>query len=101
MKRPSEDTIERVLALLRGGATLDAAATNSGLDSAEFSVWLTKPRNKALAARVAAAFSQADLQDLAVIKDEGSWQAAKARIELRKISEQERQLHRLRALTVD
>jgi hypothetical protein len=101
VKKPSDDVIERVLALLRGGATLDAAATNSGLDPAEFSVWLARPRNRAVAGRVAAAFSQADLQDLAVIKDEKSWQAAKARMELRKISEQERQLHRLRALTVD
>lgn len=98
MKRPTEDQVERVLALLRGGASLDAAAANSGLNPAEFTIWLTRPRNRRIAARVRGALSQADLQDMVVIKEEPSWQAAKARLELRKISESERQLHELNAI---
>lgn len=100
MKRPTEDQLGRILSLLRGGAPLDAAVMNTGLPADEFSIWLARPRNRGVAARVGEAMAQTELQDIAVIKGEPSWQGAKARIELRRQFESERELHEVNALAL-
>ncbi len=106
--KPTEDQFERVLSLVRGGAGVDEAAVHSSLDPGEFDAWLHKSRNRRFQVQVANALAQADLQDMATLKEgatdpasKAPWQAAKARLELRQASERERRLHRLRALTVD
>jgi len=80
------------------------------VDPVAFDSWLRKPRQRNAAAQIQRAIAQADLSDLGIIGSAantradaaaGTWQAAKARYELRRVSERERQLLRLRELTID
>jgi hypothetical protein len=100
MSKPTDDQLETVLSLLRGGADLDAALVHNGIDPLEFDEWLGKPRNRGVAASVKRALAQADLTDLGTIASasKDSWQAAKARYELRTVRARERELLELNAI---
>lgn len=103
MTRPTEDRLETILALVRGGAGVAEAAAHAGLDPLEFDRWLRRPRSGDVRARIQRARAQADLTDLGIIGSaaKDSWQAAKARMELRREREAERHVTRLRDLTAD
>lgn len=107
MTRPTEDQLDTILSLLRGGAGLVEAAAHAGVDPVSFDEWLRKPRQREMAAKVKRAFAQADLTDLGIIgaaantradAAAGTWQAAKARLEMRRISERERELLEINAI---
>lgn len=108
--RPTDDQVDTIVSYVRGGADVLSAASQTGLDAVEFDQWLRKPRQKALRGRVERALAQADLTDLSIITSaantradaaSGTWHAAKARMDLRRESERERHLLRLRELTRD
>ena len=101
MRAPTSDQIDEILALLRGGADLETVLAHLGVPLAEFDTWLRKPRNRRVAEKLARAQAQADLQDMAIIRNAaqtradaaaGTWQAAKAQIEFRGVRAREREL---------
>jgi hypothetical protein len=107
MPSPTDDQLEMVLSLLRGGAGVMESAAHAGLDPVWFDEWLRRPRQKAVAARVKRSIAQADLSDLAIIGSAantradaaaGTWQAAKARLEMRRLGERERELLEINAI---
>ncbi len=98
---PTDEQLDSLVALVRGGAGVIEAASHLELDPLRFERWLR--RNRAARARVERALAQAELADAGIITvaSKNSWQAARARTELRREREGRRDLARLRELTID
>jgi hypothetical protein len=97
MRRATDDQVDQVLQLVRGGADLESACGHAGVDV----TWLMLRAPARTRRQVERAASQADLGDLAVIGSaaKDSWQAAAKRLEQRRISRRETDFERLRDLT--
>lgn len=97
--RPSDDVIEAIVQLVRGGNDPLTVATYHGILPAQFHRLMD--RDKGFRAQIDRAVAFSDLNDEAVIgkATESAWQAAVMRQNRRRLRQTQETLRHLRALT--